>query len=78
MSFTANPEAVFKEEVLLKFQLFNSLFTSLPFHKIEKTGILLSLLASYCEDGYANGKSPKEIIDYFLKAKLITHLKKTK
>ncbi|MBL0109368.1 MAG: phosphoenolpyruvate carboxylase [Saprospiraceae bacterium] len=78
MSFTANPEAVFKEEVLLKFQLFNSLFTSLPFHKIEKTGILLSLLASYCEDGYANGKSPKEIIDYFFKSQTDYTLEKDK
>ncbi|MGV3528947.1 MAG: hypothetical protein ACO1OO_08640 [Flavisolibacter sp.] len=42
----------FKNHVSLKFQLYNSLFTSLPFHRIEKTGILLSLFASNCEDGY--------------------------
>ena len=30
----------FKNLVGLKFQLYNSLFTSLPFHRIEKTGIL--------------------------------------
>ena len=34
----------FKNLVGIKFQLYNSLFTSLPFHRIEKTGILLSLL----------------------------------
>ena len=31
----------FKNYVGIKFQLYNSLFTSLPFHRIEKTGILL-------------------------------------
>ncbi len=35
----------FKNLVGIKFQLYNSLFTSLPFHRIEKTGILLSLVA---------------------------------
>ena len=29
----------FKNNVGIKFQLYNSLFTSLPFHRIEKTGI---------------------------------------
>ncbi len=68
MSISSNQVDIFKEEVLLKFQLFNSLFTSLPFQKIEKTGILLSLLVTYCDDGYSKGKSPKEIIDYFFKS----------
>ncbi|MEP7267136.1 MAG: phosphoenolpyruvate carboxylase [Saprospiraceae bacterium] len=67
MSISTNLIDTFREEVLLKFQLFNSLFTSLPFQKIEKTGILLSLLANYCEEGYANGKNPKEIIELFFK-----------
>ncbi len=57
----------FREEVGLKFQLYNSLFTALPFHKIEKTGILLSLFLSVCEDGYANKKSPLSIISNFFK-----------
>ena len=38
----------FKNLVGIKFQLYNSLFTSLPFHRIEKTGILLSLLLINC------------------------------
>lgn len=67
MSFTSSQIEVFNKEVLLKYQLFNSLFTSLPFQKIEKTGILLSLLVTYCEEGYAKGKSPKDIIDYFFR-----------
>ncbi len=55
----------FKNEVGLKFQLYNSLFTSLPFYKIERTGILLSLLQNNCADGYENKESPAEIIDHF-------------
>ena len=58
----------FKNLVGIKFQLYNSLFTSLPFHRIEKTGILLSLLLNNCEEGYKKKQSPKEIIeDFFTK-----------
>jgi phosphoenolpyruvate carboxylase len=55
----------FKNLVGIKFQLYNSLFTSLPFHRIEKTGILLSLLLTYCEDGYKKKQSPEQIIEDF-------------
>lgn len=55
----------FKLSVGVKFQLYNSLFTSLPFNRIEKTGILLSLLANNCEEGYNKGLSPVEILDEF-------------
>ncbi len=58
----------FRNEVGVKFQLYNSLFTSLPFHRIEKTGILLSLLSNICEEGYKKKQSPAEIIeDFFTK-----------
>ncbi len=55
----------FRNEVGLRFQLFNSLFTSLPFHRIEKTGILLSLLSNNCEEGYKKNLSPVSILDDF-------------
>ncbi len=55
----------FKNNVGIKFQLYNSLFTSLPFHRIEKTGILLSLLSNNCEEGYKKKQSPVEIIGEF-------------
>ncbi|MFZ9661297.1 MAG: phosphoenolpyruvate carboxylase [Chitinophagaceae bacterium] len=57
----------FKNLVGIKFQLYNSLFTSLPFHRIEKTGILLSLLLTICEEGYKKKLSPSEIIEDFFK-----------
>ncbi len=55
----------FRNEVGIKFQLYNSLFTSLPFHRIEKTGILLSLLSNNCEEGYKKKLSPVEILEDF-------------
>lgn len=55
----------FRSEVGIRFQLYNSLFTSLPFHRIEKTGILLSLLSNNCEEGYKKRSSPVEIIEDF-------------
>ena len=55
----------FRNFVGVKFQLYNSLFTSLPFHRIEKTGILLSLFLSVCEDGFKKKQSPKQIIEDF-------------
>lgn len=55
----------FKNLVGTKFQLYNSLFTSLPFHRVEKTGIFLSLFLLHCEEGYARGNSPQTIMDSF-------------
>jgi len=55
----------FQNSVGIKFQLYNSLFLSLPFYGIDKTGILLSLFNTDCEEGYAQNKSPQEIIEKF-------------
>lgn len=55
----------FKNLVGIKFQLYNSLFTSLPFHRIENTGFLIPILLLNCEEGYKNGLSPRQIIDQF-------------
>ncbi len=57
--------AHFNNKVGLKFQLYNSLFTALPFHRIEKTGVLLSLLLMVIEDGFKKGQHPVQIIDEF-------------
>ena len=59
------PLQQFKNFVAIKFQLYNSLFTSLPFHRIEKTGIMLSLFLNNCEEGYKKKQSPVQIIDEF-------------
>jgi len=55
----------FQNSVGIKFQLYNSLFLSLPFYGVDKTGILLSLFNTDCEEGFTKGKSPQEIIESF-------------
>lgn len=64
----------FKNQVGIKFQLYNSLFGSLPFHRIEKTGVLVSLLLVNCEEGYQKNQSPVTIIEEFF-AKQTTYVK---
>lgn len=61
----SNTMQVFQNQVAIKFQLFNSLFTSLPFHRIQNTGIYLSLLLENCTEGYKRNLSPQQIIDTF-------------
>lgn len=56
----------FRNLVGIRFQLYNSLFTSLPFHRIEKTGVLLSLFLLHCEEGFRKKQSPVEIVESFL------------
>ncbi|HSK13739.1 MAG TPA: phosphoenolpyruvate carboxylase [Phnomibacter sp.] len=67
MNESTTPLQQFQSEVGLKFQLYNSLFTSLPFHRIEKTGILLALFLTHCEEGFARGLSPVQLVDDFFK-----------
>jgi len=57
----------YNQQVGLKFQLYNSLFTALPFHKVEKTGVLLSSFLLHCEEGYEQGHSPFDIIHSFFR-----------
>ena len=61
-----NPLTLYKNLVGMKFQLYNSLFTSLPFHRIEKTGVLLSMFLLHIEEGFAKQKSPEEVIESFI------------
>ncbi|MGB4958751.1 MAG: phosphoenolpyruvate carboxylase, partial [Saprospiraceae bacterium] len=62
--FQKNAEQ-FTNDIAIKFQLYNSLFLSLPFVKVEKTGILLSLLLAECEEGYENGLTAIQILESF-------------
>lgn len=55
----------FNENVQLKYQLFNSIFMTLPFDAIDNTGVLLPLFAEICDEGFAENKSPREIFDAF-------------
>lgn len=66
-SSASNVLQFYNKQVGLKFQLYNSLFTALPFHRIEKTGVLLSIFLLHCEEGYDKQQSPGDIIESFLK-----------
>lgn len=55
----------FKKNVLSKFQIYNSIFMTLPFDQITKTGVLLPLFHETCEKGYAAGDDPSTIVDTF-------------
>ncbi|GAA4309334.1 phosphoenolpyruvate carboxylase [Mucilaginibacter gynuensis] len=60
-------EATFNNEVVARFELYNSLFQTLPFYQVKDTGILLPFFASHCEQGATQQLSPTEIIETFFK-----------
>ena len=55
----------FNENVQLKYQLFNSIFITLPFRDIDNTGVLLPLFSEICDEGFKKGKSPEQIFEDF-------------
>ena len=57
----------FREKVLSKFELYNSIFSTLPYESIKNTGVLLSLFKRICEEGYSNDQNPTEIVENFFK-----------
>ncbi|WP_104380820.1 phosphoenolpyruvate carboxylase [Sphingobacterium sp. HMA12] len=58
-------EAVFQDEVLTRFELFKSLFLTLPFQRVKDTGTLLPFFAKQCEKGVDQHLTPDEIIKSF-------------
>ncbi|MCT4644251.1 MAG: phosphoenolpyruvate carboxylase [Carboxylicivirga sp.] len=60
-------EKSYRELVELKYQLYNSLFLTLPLHAVQQTGLLLPLLNEACVKGLDNGESPSTIINNFFK-----------
>ncbi|PQJ68584.1 phosphoenolpyruvate carboxylase [Polaribacter butkevichii] len=55
----------FNENVLSKYQIYNSIFTTLPFDTIDDTGVLLPLLHKVCNKGFKLEKNPTEIVEHF-------------
>jgi phosphoenolpyruvate carboxylase len=60
-----NYSGQFRRNVSDKYIIYNSLFAALPYSGIANVGALLPIMLQTCEEGYAKGKSPLEIIDYF-------------
>ncbi|EOZ98470.1 Phosphoenolpyruvate carboxylase [Indibacter alkaliphilus LW1] len=55
----------YQTEVAKRFTIYNSLFLDLPFSDIHRTGTLLPILSSKCQEGFQKEKTPKEIIQGF-------------
>jgi len=58
-------EQLFDDEVRLRYEVYNSIFLTLPFDIIRRTGTYLPILADRCREGLENGISPDEILRVF-------------
>jgi len=55
----------FNQNVLSKYQIYNSIFMTLPFDTITKTGALLPLFHETCKKGFEKGDDPTTIVNLF-------------
>ncbi|WP_299107830.1 phosphoenolpyruvate carboxylase [uncultured Tenacibaculum sp.] len=55
----------FEESVEAKYKIYNSIFMTLPFSSITKTGVLLPLFHETCKKGYERGDDPTTIVKTF-------------
>ncbi|TNJ45346.1 phosphoenolpyruvate carboxylase [Tamlana fucoidanivorans] len=55
----------FNQNVLSKYQIFNSIFMTLPFDAVTKTGVLLPLFHETCKKGFEKGDDPTTIVETF-------------
>jgi phosphoenolpyruvate carboxylase len=55
----------FNQDVLSKYNIYNSVFITLPFQSIDNTGALLPLFTDICDTGFKKQETPKEIVDFF-------------
>jgi phosphoenolpyruvate carboxylase len=57
----------FNQNVLSKYRIYNSIFMTLPFDAVTKTGVLLPLFHETCVKGFQAGDDPTTIVDTFFK-----------
>ena len=55
----------FNDKVLSRFNLYNSIFSTLPYESIAKTGVMLPLFERICIDGYKKSNDPTKIVNDF-------------
>ena len=53
----------FNDKVLSRFNLYNSIFSTLPYESISKTGVMLPLFERICIDGYKKSNRELAILD---------------
>jgi phosphoenolpyruvate carboxylase len=73
-----NYSVQFRRNVSDKYIIYNSLFAALPYSGIANVGALLPIMLQTCEEGFAKGKSPNEIINYFFKQHTAVETEKEK
>lgn len=56
----------FNENVLNKYQIYNSIFMTLPFDEISNTGTLLPIFSEICKNGYEKNLTPTQIVNQFI------------
>ena len=62
---TSARESIFNNEVISRFELYNSLFLTLPFYRVKDTGTLLPLFIKSCKEGVKNHETPAKLIEEF-------------
>ncbi len=62
----------FNQTVFSKYNIYNSVFITLPFDSVDNTGVLLPLFTEVCEKGFQKQETPKEIVEFFAKKYLHT------
>lgn len=55
----------FNQNVLSKYQIYDSLFLTLPFDEIDNTGVMLPLFSEVCDKGFKKQETPIQIVDFF-------------
>tara|TARA_A100001011_G_scaffold400865_1_gene520184 strand:+ start:1800 stop:4388 length:2589 start_codon:yes stop_codon:yes gene_type:complete len=55
----------FNEKILSRFQIYNSLFLTLPFKTIKQTSLMMPLFADHCRKQYKVNTNPKDIVSSF-------------
>ena len=60
----------FDDKVLSKFQVYNSIFSTLPYDSISNTGVMLPLFENICMEGYKKNYNPSQIVEDFFETYL--------
>ena len=55
----------FNDKVLSRFNLYNSIFSTLPYESIANTGVMLPLFEAECVKGYEKNLNPSQIVENF-------------
>jgi len=55
----------FNDKVLSRFNLYNSIFSTLPYESIANTGVMLPLFEAECIKGYEKNLNPSQIVENF-------------